>query len=108
MRGFPIQVPSSAPHFPAPPAKGDHANQPFLPGSFQPSPTCAPASCQATPTPRRPGNSWPGPSQAGVCTGGFYGGSVPFGPWRPQGQWHCLDKPEVTSLGSSVPGMSWP
>lgn len=35
-------VPSSSPHLPQPPVKGDHANQPFLSGSFQHHPTCSP------------------------------------------------------------------
>lgn len=41
--GLPLTlVPSSPPPSPPPPAKGDHANQQFLSGSFQPHPTCSP------------------------------------------------------------------
>lgn len=50
----------------------------------------------------------------GVCTGCFHGRFCALRTFRGlQGQWHCLDKPEVTSLGSfsqcqSCPGSEVP
>lgn len=69
------QVPSSSPHFPQPPVKGDHANQPFLSGSFQPHPTCSPRVMSGSTSPE---GTWKflapkcGVFEQGVSVGGFY------------------------------------
>lgn len=90
-----------------PPAKGDHANQPFLPGSFQHSPL-RPSITSGNPSPKGTWKLLACLCRLGLCAGCFQGTFR-----RLQGQWHCLDKPEVTSLSSfsqcqSCPGSEVP
>lgn len=112
LRGGPLAlVPSSSPHFPAPPHLLPKETMPinnFCLVDKPPHPTCSPRVMPANPNPavtwelRVPDYSSLGSLNKVLLEGrggsAHSGAHCPF--WRLQDKWHCLDKLEVTSLGS--------